>query len=238
MRTTLILTSAIRPSLNSPGLRHFNDELRLNETLISLKKWKRLVFKNNLDCILVDNTLSELELKSKIPSSLFANLQLVSAPELSELELERGAGYGELKSLELIINTLNLDTDSLIIKCNARYYVRNFQNLFSFVDNFNKIYFYTNLRIDRAETKFFISTFEHLKKFVKYAHDRVSYQPNMHLEHLLASYIYSCAFNVSVSFPVEPVFFGTSGHTAQKYSFFNEAWAHNKINLIFKKFRG
>lgn len=237
MRTTLILTSAIRPNLNSPGLLHLDEELRLNETLICLKKWKRIVDINNLNCILVDNTLNEFELKSKISSSLIPNLQLVSVPALSKLELQRGAGYGELSSLEFVTNTLNINTDSLIIKCNARYYIRNFQNLFSFVDNFNKIYFYTNLRVDRAETKFFISSFEHLKNFLKFAKDKVNYQPNMHLENLLARYIYLHAFNESIAWPIEPVIFGTSGHTGQKYRIINEAWVHNNVNLIFKKLK-
>jgi len=237
MRATLILSSAIKPSLNSPGLRHTNHELRLKETLICLKKWQRIAKTNNLDCILVDNTYSELELKSKIPNSLFPNLQLLSAPAVSKLELRRGAGYAELRSLQFITSILNLNSDSLIIKCNARYYIRNFQNLFSFVDNYNKIYFYTNLRVDRVETKFFISTFEHLKNFLEFAEDKVGLQPNTHLENLLAKYINLYAFNESIALPIEPVIFGTSGHTGQKYRIINEAWAHNKINLIFKKLR-
>jgi hypothetical protein len=71
MRITLILTSAIKPSHKTPYLRHFDEKLRLKETLICLKKWQRIVEKNNFRCILVDNTLNQKELRSKFSAVKF-----------------------------------------------------------------------------------------------------------------------------------------------------------------------
>ena len=235
MRITLILTSAIKPSHKTPYLRHFDEKLRLKETLICLKKWKKIVEKNNFRCILVDNTLNEKELRSKFSAAKFPNLRLLAAPPVTESDLKKGAGYCELKSLRYATSRLNLSNENLIIKCNARYFIRNFENLFRFVNQVNKIYFMTYLRIDRAETKFFIITLKHLREFLEYAESRVNLQIN--LEHALAKYIYSNAYHESISLPIEPVIFGVSGHTGKKYRFFTEAWVQNKINILFRKFR-
>jgi len=115
--------------------------------------------------------------------------------------------------------------------------VRNFQNLFGFVDEINKIYFHSNLRVDRAETKFFMTSLKHLQDFISYAKKHIDIQSNIHIENLLAKYIHSHAYHESISLPIEPVIYGVSGHTGEKYKFLNEAWAHNTINIFFRKFR-
>jgi hypothetical protein len=235
MRITLILTSAIKPSHKTPYLRHFDEKLRLKETLICLKKWQRIVEKNNFRCILVDNTLNQKELRSKFSAVKFPNLRLIAAPSITDNDLKRGAGYCELKSLKYAISRLDLSNESLIIKCNARYFIRNFENLFRFVNQINKIYFMTYLRIDRAETKFFIITLKHLREFLEYAEIRVNLKFN--LEHSFAKYIYLNAYHESISLPIEPVIFGVSGHSGRRYKFFTEAWAKNKINVLYRNFR-
>ena len=233
----LVLTSAIKPSYNTPSLIHFDEKLRLKETLYCLKKWSKVIKRNGFDCVLVDNTLNEGELKRRILTSRFPNIRLLAAPPLTEEEIKKGAGYGELKSLEYVIKNQGLSEDYFIIKSNARYFIRNFQNLYSFVDKTNKIYFYSNLRVDRAETKFFMTTLKHLQDFIEYAKKHIDAQSNIHIEHMLARYIQLIAFGESISLPIEPVIFGVSGRTGKKYKFLNEAWAHNIINKFFRKFR-
>ena len=237
MRTTLILTSAIKPSHDTPSLKHVDEKLRLKETLVCLKKWSKIIKQYNFNCVLVDNTLSDADLRSKIPFATFPEVQLLAAPSLTKHDLKKGNGYGELMSLKYALNELGLKNNNLIIKSNARYFIINFENLLNFVEKSNKIHFYTHLRIDRAETKFFIITVEHLKKFLEFAGVRVNIQDNIHLESVFADYIFLNAYHESISLPIEPVIFGISGRTGGKYKFFNESWVHNKINIIFRKFR-
>ena len=237
MRATLILTSAIKPSHDTPNLKHVDEKLRLKETLVCLKKWSKIIKRYNLNCVLVDNTLSDTDLRSKIPFVTFPEVQVLAAPPLTKNDLKKGAGFGELLSLKYAVNKLGLENDILIIKSNARYFVRNFGNLFNFVEKLNKIFFYTHLRIDRAETKFFVMTVKHLIKFLEFAEDRVDIQNNIHLENTFADYISLNGYHESISLPIEPVIFGVSGRTGKRYKFFNEPWVHNKINIIFRNLR-
>jgi hypothetical protein len=237
MRATLILTSAIKPSHDTPNLKHLDEKLRLKETLVCLKKWSKIIKQYNFNCILVDNTLSDTDLRSKIPFATFPEVQVLAAPPLTKHDLKKGAGFGELMSLKYAVNELGLENNILIIKSNARYFVRNFGNLFNFVEEFNKIFFYTYLRIDRAETKFFVITVKHLKKFLEFAEARVNIQDNIHLENVFADYIYLNGYHESISLPIEPVIFGISGRTGKKYKFFNESWVQNKISIIFRNLR-
>jgi hypothetical protein len=237
MRTTLILTSAIKPSHDTPFLKHVDEKSRLKETLICLAKWNKILKRHNFNCILVDNTLKEEELRSRIPIEYFPDVQVLAAPPLTKKELEKGAGFGELMSLKYAVSALGIENDCLIIKSNARYYIRNFENLFNFVDKSNKIFFYTHLRLDRAETKFFVMTINHLQSFLEYAEACVDIQDNIHLENVFADYISLNAYHESILLPIEPVIFGVSGRTGKKYKAFSESWVHNKVNAIFRKFR-
>ena len=237
MKITLLLTSAIKPSYNTPYLKHIDELSRLRETLKCLLKWSKVVKRHNFNWILIDNTLDEEELRKIIPLGSFPEIQLLSAPPLTEKDLKKGAGFGELMSLKYAVKTLELEDNDLIIKCNARYFIRNFDNLFRFVEDNNKIFFHTYLRLDRAETKFFVMTVSHLRNFLGYAEARVNVQNNIHLEHIFALYIYSNAYHESISLPIEPVIFGVSGRTGAKYKFFTESWLHNIENTVFKKFR-
>jgi len=237
MRTTLILTSAIKPSHDTPFLKHVDEKSRLKETLICLAKWNKISKRHNFDCILVDNTLKEEELRRRIPIEFFPDVQVLAAPPLTKKELEKGAGFGELMSLKYAISALSVENNCLIIKSNARYFIRNFDNLFSFVDKYNKIFFYTHLRLDRAETKFFVITINHLQSFLKYAEVCVDIQDNIHLESVFADYISLNAYHESILLPIEPVIFGVSGRTGREYKSFSESWVHNKVNVIFRQFR-
>jgi hypothetical protein len=237
MPTTLILTSAIKPSHNTPFLKHVDENSRLKETLVSLKKWTKIIKQYNFNCVLVDNTFNDADLRSKIPFAKFPEVQILAAPPTDEHDLKKGTGFPELMSLKFAVNELGLADDVLIIKSNARYFIRNFSNLFNYVEKLIDVYFYTYLRIDRAETKFFIITVQHLKKFIEFAEFRVNVQDNIHLEHLFADYISSNAYHASISFPIEPVISGISGTTGDKYRFFNESWAHNQLSVIFRKLR-
>ena len=237
MTTTLILTSAIKPSHDTPLIKHLDENLRLKETLVCLKKWTKIIKRYNFNCVLVDNTFNDADLRSKIPFTKFPEVQVLAAPPTDEHGLKKGTGFPELMSLKFAVNELGLADNDLIIKSNARYFIRNFSNLFNYVEKFIDVYFYTHLRVDRAETKFFIITVKHLRKFIEFAELRVNIHENTHLENLFADYISSNVYRASISFPIEPVISGISGRTGDKYRFFNEAWAHNQISVIFRKFR-
>jgi hypothetical protein len=239
MQMTLILTSAVVPGISDPLLIHNDSEKRINETLHKLKKWNYVASKFGIKCILVDNTLDLEQLEKLFSPKKFSNFQILSAPKVPNEKYDPalgGVGFAELLSIQHALGAINLEESDFIIKCNARYFIKNFSSLYNFVTLNNEVYYYTT-RQSRAETKFFVMSRDHFKNFVAFAYKELGMAKGLHLEHILAKYITQKGFEKSVLFPVEPVISGISGRTGKSYRFFSESWAHSFIYQLYRYLR-
>jgi len=182
-KIVLLLTGAV----NAKGvsfLKRNNEEERLNDYRVSLKKW---VKQNRIKIVFVENSKYP---KEKIVDHIgnIENFEYLSF-DGNELAVSKGKGYAEISSIEYALeNSIFLKKADHIIKCSGRLFVNNAVSLLDFknitktdvIGNFNSSLDFLDSRLF-VFTPFFFNTY-----FIKYK-DRINDFESFYFEHALAA---------------------------------------------------
>ena len=123
----LLMPSAVAPSPNTPFQALLDPRIRLDQTLKAINFWVRQAEKFDFKIMVVDNTNFADEIKAALPKNAFKtlNLEILSVPPQSPQDVMRGKGAGEASTLMAGLRLLNLPSEAIVAKVNARYITTN-----------------------------------------------------------------------------------------------------------------
>lgn len=128
MRRHLLLTSAVNVG-GIANCQHSDPLVRARETVGALEKW---VSRRHIDEItIVDNSGYDFSKEvDRVSSASRAGLKVRSlAYEGQDFDRSLGKGFGEQSAIRHFFENSDISPGDLVIKCNARIYVSNFNKL-------------------------------------------------------------------------------------------------------------
>ena len=219
------MPSAVRPSTRTPFQALVNPEIRLKQTVKASRLWIRRAKSIGFRIILGDNSGSAgaiaRELNLDPIEREFFKIKELDAP--SNEDIERGKGACETLSLISLLGDDWIDKNSVVAKCNARYFVTNGCLLVERLTRSFDFAAWPSAKFDKIDTTFFIGRRHFLESILPSIYAETNDVKGLVVETLYAkSSIHSpnCDFE---RFSYMPAIRGQSGSTGATESFLNES---------------
>lgn len=220
----LVLPSSIEPSASTHLLSVMNGQIRLKQTLVALKKWRKSL-PDSIPILIGDNTPGIDRLREAIRDIGLVNTHVFDVKPISQSDFARGgAGLSECNTILTIIRSAKLNESELVMKSNARYFILNWKLLLSRLSNKANLAVWPGGNLEYVETGFFIARVQSLVNGLPNVMLEIDETQGIFVEHLYPTIVQNIESELHF-FQFPPSIQGVRGHTGRREGRLSEAYA-------------
>lgn len=220
----IVMPSSVEPSSSTPLLSILNGEIRLKQTLISIKKWRKSL-PISIPILIGDNTSGIEKLRIAVEKMGLENIQIYAVMPIPEVDFRvGGAGLSECNSILSIISSAKLKSNDIIMKSNSRYFIFNWKLIVQRLPDSFQLAVWPGGNLNYVETGFYLSRVGNLTTGLPKIMREINEEEGVFVEHLYPSMIENIKSDMAL-FQFPPAIRGVRGHTGRKEDRKSEAYA-------------